>query len=376
MTKDHTHIRPWRQIVRRKSRQIMVGNAPVGGDAPITVQSMTNTLTHDVKATVAQIHALEAVGVDIVRVSCPDEESSAALKQIVPQINVPLVADIHFHYKRAIEAAQNGAACLRINPGNIGGNDRVKEVIQAAKDHDCSIRIGVNAGSLERDLLEKYGEPCPDAMVESAMRHVKILEDNDFFNFKISCKASDVFLACAAYHALADSCDYPLHLGITEAGGLRTGTAKSAIGMGSLLWAGIGDTIRVSLSADPVEEVKAGFEILKALGLRHRGVNIVSCPSCARQQFNVIKTVQMLEERLAHITTPMTVSIIGCVVNGPGEALMTDVGLTGGGKGTHQIYLGGATTHRLREGDESIVDHIVKLVEEKAAAIDKTKAAA
>ncbi|MBI4030175.1 MAG: flavodoxin-dependent (E)-4-hydroxy-3-methylbut-2-enyl-diphosphate synthase [Proteobacteria bacterium] len=376
MTKDHTHIRPWRQIVRRKSRQIMVGNAPVGGDAPITVQSMTNTLTHDVKATVAQIHALEAAGVDIVRVSCPDEESSAALKQIVPQINVPLVADIHFHYKRAIEAAQNGAACLRINPGNIGGNDRVKEVIQAAKDHDCSIRIGVNAGSLERDLLEKYGEPCPDAMVESAMRHVKILEDNDFFNFKISCKASDVFLACAAYHALADSCDYPLHLGITEAGGLRTGTAKSAIGMGSLLWTGIGDTIRVSLSADPVEEVKAGFEILKALGLRHRGVNIVSCPSCARQQFNVIKTVQMLEERLAHITTPMTVSIIGCVVNGPGEALMTDVGLTGGGKGTHQIYLGGATTHRLREGDESIVDHIVKLVEEKAAAIDKTKAAA
>ena len=375
MTKDHNHIRPWRNIARRKSRQIMVGNVPVGGDAPITVQTMTNTLTHDVAATVAQIKAAEAAGVDIIRVSCPDEESSAALKQIVPQINVPLVADIHFHYKRAIEAAQNGAACLRINPGNIGDENRVREVIKAAKDYNCSMRIGVNAGSLERDLLEKYGEPCPDAMVESALRHIKILEDNDFFNFKISCKASDVFLACAAYQALAEACDYPLHLGITEAGGLRTGTVKSAIGMGSLLWAGIGDTIRVSLSADPVEEVKAGFEILKGLGLRHRGVNIISCPSCARQQFDVIKTVQTLEERLAHVTTPMTVSIIGCVVNGPGEALMTDIGLTGGGKGTHQIYLGGDTAHRLRDGDESIVDHIVRLVEEKAAEINRKIAA-
>jgi len=369
--KDHTHIRSWRHIARRRSRQIFVGGVPVGGDAPITVQTMTNTLTHDVAATVAQIRQCEAAGVDIIRVSCPDEESSAALKKIVPQINVPLVADIHFHYKRAIEAAQNGAACLRINPGNIGGDARVKEVVQAAKDHNCAIRIGVNAGSLERDLLEKYGEPCPDAMVESAMRHIKILEDNDFFNFKISCKGSDVFLACAAYQALAEACDYPLHLGITEAGGLRTGTVKSAIGMGSLLWAGIGDTIRVSLSADPVEEVKAGFEILKGLGLRHRGVNIVSCPSCARQQFEVIKTVQVLEERLAHITTPMTVSIIGCVVNGPGEALMTDIGLTGGGKGTHQIYIGGETAHRLREGDETIIDHIVRLVEEKSSEIKK-----
>ena len=364
--KDHTALRPWRQIVRRKSRTVMVGCVPVGGDAPITVQTMTNTLTHDVAATIAQIKAAQAAGVDIVRVSCPDEESSAALKQIVPAVNVPIVADIHFHYKRAIEAAQNGAACLRINPGNIGSAERVREVVRAAKDYNCSIRIGVNAGSLERDLLEKFGEPCPDAMVESAQRHIKILEDHDFFNFKISCKASDVFMACAAYHQLAALCDYPLHLGITEAGGLRTGTVKSAIGMGSLLWAGIGDTIRVSLSADPVEEVKAGFEILKGLGLRHRGVNVVSCPSCARQQFDVIKTVVTLEERLAHISTPMTLSVIGCVVNGPGEALMTDIGFTGGGKGTHQVYLGGEMAHRLKDGDESIVDHIVRLVEEKA----------
>ncbi len=366
MTTDHTAHRPWRQIQRRKSRQIMVGNVPVGGDAPITVQSMTNTLTHDVQATIAQIRAMEVAGVDIVRVSCPDEESSAALKQIIPEVTVPIVADIHFHYKRAIEAAKNGAACLRINPGNIGSADRVRDVINAAKDYNCSIRIGVNAGSLERELLEKYGEPCPDAMVESAQRHMKILEDHDFTNFKISCKASDVFMAVAAYMQLASVCDYPLHLGITEAGGLTTGTVKSAIGIGNLLWAGIGDTIRVSLSADPVEEVKVGFEILKGLGLRHRGVNIVACPSCARQQFDVIKTVATLEDRLKHVTTPMTVSIIGCVVNGPGEALMTDIGLTGGGKGTHQIYIGGQTAHRLREGDESIVDHIVKMVEEKA----------
>lgn len=370
MTQDHTLHRPWRHIQRRKTRKIWVGNVPVGGDSPITVQSMTNTLTHDVAATVAQIQAMERAGVDIARVSCPDEESSAALKHIVKQVSVPIVADIHFHYKRGIEAAVNGAACLRINPGNIGSEDRVREVIKAAKDNNCSIRIGVNAGSLERDLLEKYGEPCPDAMVESAQRHIQILEDHDFFNFKISCKASDPFLAVAAYMQLADVCDYPLHVGVTEAGGLRTGTVKSSIGMGNLLWAGIGDTIRVSLSADPVEEVKVGFDILKSLGLRHRGVNVISCPSCARQNFDVIKTVEELEKRLEHITTPMTLSVIGCVVNGPGEALMTDIGLTGGGKGTHQIYIGGETAHRLMEGDGSIVDHLVKMVEAK---VDKIK---
>ncbi len=373
MSADPNSVRPWRMIDRRKSRKIWVGNVPVGGDAPITVQSMTNTLTHDVQATIKQIRDLEIAGADIVRVSCPDEESSAALKQIIPEVTVPIVADIHFHYKRAIEAAENGAACLRINPGNIGSEDRVKEVIKAAKDHNCSIRIGVNAGSLERDLLEQYGEPCPEAMVESALRHIRILEDHDFFNFKISCKASDVFLACAAYQQLADACDYPLHVGITEAGGLRTGTIKSAIGMGNLLWAGIGDTIRVSLSADPVEEVKAGFDILKSLGLRHRGVNVISCPSCARQQFQVIDTVARLEERLAHITTPMTVSIIGCVVNGPGEALMTDIGLTGGGQGNHQIYIGGEKAHRFNSGDQDIVDHIVEMVEAKAAELESLK---
>lgn len=356
-------------ITRRQSRKIWVGNVPVGGDSPITVQSMTNTLTHDVDATVAQVKALEAAGADIVRISCPDEESSAALKQITAQVSVPIVADIHFHYKRGIEAAQNGAACLRINPGNIGSEERVKEVIKAAKDYNCSIRIGVNAGSLEKDLLDKYGEPCPDAMVESAQRHIKILEDHDFFNFKISCKASDVFMAVAAYQQLADVCDYPLHLGITEAGGLRSGTIKSSIGMGNLLWAGIGDTIRVSLSADPVEEIKVGFDILKSLGLRHRGVNVIACPSCARQQFKVIDTVAELEARIAHITTPMTVSIIGCVVNGPGEAMMTDIGLTGGGAGNHQIYIGGEKAHRFNSGDKSIVDHIVAMVEEKAASI-------
>lgn len=374
MTADHTAHRPWRQINRRPTRKIWVGNVPVGGDSPITVQSMTNTVTHDVAATVAQIHALEAVGADIVRVSCPDEESSAALKKIVKQVSVPIVADIHFHYKRAIEAAENGAACLRINPGNIGSEDRVREVIKAAKDHNCSIRIGVNAGSLERDLLEKYGEPCPDAMVESAQRHIAILEDHDFYNFKISCKASDPFLAVAAYMQLASVCDYPLHVGVTEAGGLRSGTIKSAIGMGNLLWAGIGDTIRVSLSADPVEEIKAGFDILKSLGLRHRGVNVISCPSCARQQFNVIKTVEELEKRLEHVTTPMTLSVIGCVVNGPGEALMTDIGFTGGGKGTHQVYIGGEMAHRLMDGDGSIVDHLVKMVEDKEAEIKAKEA--
>ncbi len=370
---DHTSVRPWRSIQRRPCRKIWVGKVAVGGDAPITVQSMTNTDTKDVAATVAQIHALEEVGADIVRVSCPDEESSAALKQIIPQVHVPIVADIHFHYRRALEAAENGAACLRINPGNIGSDERVKEVIKAAKDNNCAIRIGVNAGSLERDILEQYGEPCPDAMVESAMRHIRILEDNDFYNFKISCKASDPFLAVAAYMQLASQCDYPLHVGVTESGGLRSGTVKSAIGMGSLLWAGIGDTIRVSLSADPVEEVKVGFDILKSLGLRHRGVNVISCPSCARQQFDVIKTVEQIEQRLSHVTTPMTLSVIGCVVNGPGEALMTDIGFTGGGKGTHQVYVGGKTAHRLMDGDQSIVDHLVEMVEAKAREIEAEK---
>lgn len=374
MVTDHNALRPWRQITRRASRKIWVGGVAVGGDAPITVQSMTNTDTRDVAATIKQIRDLEIAGADIVRVSCPDEESAAALKHIIPEVTVPIVADIHFHYKRAIESAQNGAACLRINPGNIGSDDRVRDVIKAAKDYNCAIRIGVNAGSLERDLLEQYGEPCPDAMVASAQRHIKILEDNDFYNFKISCKASDVFMAVAAYMQLASVCDYPLHVGITEAGGLRSGTVKSSIGMGNLLWAGIGDTIRVSLSADPVEEIKVGFDILKSLGLRHRGVNVIACPSCARQQFQVIDTVKELEDRLAHITTPMTVSVIGCVVNGPGEALMTDIGLTGGGKGTHQIYLNGEQAHRLQTGDKDIVDHLVELVEAKEIEIKAREA--
>jgi (E)-4-hydroxy-3-methylbut-2-enyl-diphosphate synthase len=361
-------VRPYRDIHRRSCRKIYVGKVPVGGDAPITVQSMTNTVTSDVKATIAQVQALEEAGADIVRVSCPDQESALALKEIVRHATVPIVADIHFHYKRAIEAAESGAACLRINPGNIGSSARVREVIKAAKDHGCSMRIGVNAGSLERDLLERYGEPCPEAMVESALNHAKILEDNDFFEFKISCKASDVFLAVAAYQQLAEACDYPLHLGITEAGGLRSGTVKSSIGLGMLLWSGIGDTIRVSLSADPVEEVKAGFEMLKSLNLRRRGVTVISCPSCARQQFPVIKTVELLEERLAHITTPLTLSVIGCVVNGPGEARETDIGFTGGGNNTHQVYVSGLADHRLKDGD--IVDHLVELVERKAAAIE------
>jgi len=364
-------VRPYRDILRRKSRQIMVGAVPVGGDAPITVQTMTNTLTADAAATIDQIKRCEAVGVDIIRVSCPDVDSTAALPQIVRETKVPIVADIHFHYKRAIEAAEAGAACLRINPGNIGSADRVREVVKAAKDHGCSMRIGVNAGSLERDLLEKYGEPCPEAMVESAQSHARILEDNDFFDFKISVKASDVFLACAAYQALSEVCDYPLHLGVTEAGGLRSGTIKSSLGIGSLLWAGIGDTIRVSLSAAPEEEVKVGFDLLKSLNLRHRGVNVISCPSCARQQFDVIETVKVLEERLSHITTPMTVSVIGCVVNGPGEARETDIGFTGGGKGTHQVYLAGQPHHRLQ--DEDIVSHLVSLVEQKAAEIEASK---
>jgi (E)-4-hydroxy-3-methylbut-2-enyl-diphosphate synthase len=351
----------------------MVGKVPVGGDAPITVQTMTNTPTSDAGATIDQIRRAEEVGVDIVRVSCPDEESTAALKQIVRAANVPIVADIHFHYKRAIEAAEAGAACLRINPGNIGSKDRVREVVKAAKDYGCSIRIGVNAGSLERELLEKYGEPCPEAMVESALSHAKYLEDEDFREFKISCKASDVFLAVAAYQQLADACDYPLHLGITEAGALRMGTVKSAIGLGSLLWAGIGDTIRVSLSADPVEEVKVGYDMLKALGLRRRGVTVIACPSCARQQFDVIKTVERLEERLSKITVPMTVSVIGCVVNGPGEARETDIGFTGGGNGTHMVYVAGQQDHRLKDGD--IVEHLAAMVEKKAAEILAAEAA-
>ena len=365
--------RPYRDIQRRKSRQIRVGSVLVGGDAPISVQTMTNTLTQDVAATVAQIKAAEAAGADIVRVSCPDEESTAGLKEIVKQVTVPIVADIHFHYKRGIEAAEAGAACLRINPGNIGSAERVREVVKAAKDHGCSMRIGVNAGSLERELLERYGEPCPEAMVESALTHAKILEDHDFREFKISVKASDPFLAVAAYQGLADACDYPLHLGITEAGGLRTGTVKSSIGLGSLLWAGIGDTIRVSLSADPVEEVKVGFDILKSLNLRHRGVNLISCPSCARQNFDVIKTVEALEKRIAHITTPMSVSIIGCVVNGPGEARETDIGFTGGGNDTHMVYLAGQQHHRLKNQD--IVEHMAELIEKKAAEIEAAKAA-
>jgi len=361
-------IRPYRQIIRRKCRQIRVGTVLVGGDAPISVQSMTNTPTPDVAATVDQIRMLEEAGADIIRVSCPDEDSTAALGAIVKAAKVPIVADIHFHYKRALEAAEAGVACLRINPGNIGSKERVREVVKAARDHGCAMRIGVNAGSLERDLLEKYGEPCPEAMVESALNHAKYLEDEGFLEFKISVKASDVFLAVAAYQQLSEACDYPLHIGITEAGGLRAGTVKSAIGMGSLLWAGIGDTIRVSLSADPVEEIKAGYEILKTLGLRRRGVTVIACPSCARQQFDVIKTVTALEERLAHVSVPMTVSVIGCVVNGPGEARETDIGFTGGGNGTHMVYIAGQQDHRLKGTD--IVEHLASLVEKKAAEIE------
>ena len=368
---SENHIRPWRNIYRRKSRQINVGSVPIGGDAPIAVQTMTNTLTTDVKSTIEQVVAASEAGADLVRVSVPDLESSKALKEIVKESPVPIVADIHFHYKRGIEAAEAGAACLRINPGNIGSEERVKEVIRAAKDNNCSMRIGVNAGSLEKDLLEKYGEPCPEAMVESGLDHIKILEDNDFHEFKISVKASDVFLSAAAYQALADATDAPLHLGITEAGGLMSGTIKSSIGLGSLLWLGIGDTIRVSLSADPVEEVKVGYDILKSLGLRHRGVNIISCPSCARQGFNVIETVQILEDRLAHVKTPMSLSIIGCVVNGPGEALMTDIGFTGGGAGNGMIYWAGKQDHRISNDD--MVDHIVDLVEKRAKEIDTKK---
>ena len=366
-------VRPWRNIERRTSRQIMVGKVPVGGDAPISVQTMTNTDTSDVKATLDQVLRAAEVGADIVRVSTPDEASTRALREICRESPVPIVADIHFHYRRAIEAAEAGAACLRINPGNIGDERRVREVIRAAKDHGCSIRIGVNAGSLEKHLLEKYGEPCPDAMVESALEHIRILEDNDFREYKVSVKASDVFLAAAAYQGLAEATDAPIHLGITEAGGMIAGTVKSAIGLGNLLWMGIGDTIRVSLSADPVEEVKVGYEILKSLGLRTRGVQIISCPSCARQGFDVIKTVEALEKRLEHIRTPMSLSIIGCVVNGPGEALMTDIGFTGGGAGKGMVYLAGKQDHTMT--NEKMIDHIVELVEKRAEEIEAAKAA-
>jgi (E)-4-hydroxy-3-methylbut-2-enyl-diphosphate synthase len=369
----HNPIRPWRNIERRKSRQIRVGKVLVGGDAPISVQTMTNTLTTDIAGTIEQIQRCAVAGADIVRVSTPDRESTQALRAIIAESPVPIVADIHFHYKRAIEAAEAGAACLRINPGNIGDAKRVAEVVRAAKDHGCSIRIGVNAGSLEKHLLDKYGEPCPDAMVESGMDHIKLLQDYDFHEYKISVKASDVFMAAAAYQQLANITDAPIHLGITEAGGLVSGTVKSAIGLGSLLWFGIGDTIRVSLSADPVEEVKVGFEILKSLGLRHRGVTIISCPSCARQGFDVIKTVAALEERLAHITTSLSLSIIGCVVNGPGEALMTDIGFTGGGAGSGMVYLAGKQSHKLGNGE--MIEHIVEQVTRKAAEIEALAAA-
>ena len=356
-------IRPHRIIKRKLTKKISVGNIDVGGDSPISVQSMTNTLTTDIKGTIKQIHSLEEAGADIVRVSCPDEESTKALKNIVKSVSVPIVADIHFHYKRAIEAAEMGASCLRINPGNIGSNERILEIIKAAKNNNCSIRIGVNAGSLDKKLLEKYKEPCPEALVESAKHNIKILEDNDFFNFKISVKSSDIFLTVKAYKLLSKICDYPLHLGVTEAGGLFTGSIKSSIGIGQLLMEGIGDTIRVSLSSDPVDEIKAGFEILKSLGIRSRGVNIISCPSCARQAFPVIETVKLLEKKLAHIKKPINLSIIGCVVNGPGEASQTEIGLTGGGQDSNLLYLSGIPHSKVPSSE--IIEKVVKLVEEK-----------
>ena len=360
-------IRPHRIIKRRKTKKIKVGNIFVGGDAPISVQSMTNTITSDETSTIKQVNQLKEAGADIIRISCPDEDSTKALKNIVKKTDVPIVADIHFHYKRAIESAKSGASCLRINPGNIGSKERIKEVIKAAKDYNCAIRVGVNAGSLEKKILEKFKEPCPEALVESATYNIKFLEDNDFFNFKISVKSSDVFLAVKAYELLSKSYDYPLHLGITEAGGLFTGSIKSSIGIGRLLMNGIGDTIRVSLSADPVEEVKAGFEILGALGIRSRGVQIISCPSCARQAFPVIETVKILEDKLSHIKKPLTLSIIGCVVNGPGEASQTDIGLTGGGEGNNLLYLSGVPHHKV--ASKSIINKVVELVEEKAKEI-------
>ena len=356
-------IRPYRTIKRKKTKTINVGKVLVGGNSPISVQSMTNTLTTDPKSTIEQINRLEEKGADIVRVSCPDESSTQALKVITKEVQVPIVADIHFHYKRAIEAEKNGAACLRIIPGNIGSKDRVLDVVKAAKDYDCSIRIGVNAGSLEKKLLDKYNEPCPEALVESAMYNVKLFEDNDFYNFKLSVKSSDIFLAIKSYEQLSRKCDYPLHLGITEAGGLITGSIKSSIGMGHLLMSGIGDTIRVSLSADPEEEIKAGYDILKSLNLRSRGVKIISCPSCARQAFPVIETVKILEEKLSHIKKPITLSIIGCVVNGPGEAAQTEIGITGGGNDSNLLYLSGVPHKKVI--NKNIISQVVKLVEEK-----------
>ena len=362
-------IRPFRDIKRRKTKVINVGDVKVGGDNPISVQSMTNTLTTDVKETINQINDIAEEGADIVRVSCPDKESTLALKEIIKHVSLPIVADIHFHYKRAVEAAENGAKCLRINPGNIGNKLKIHEVLSAAKNNDCSVRIGVNAGSLERDILEKFKEPCPEALVESALRNIKILEDQDFFNFKISVKSSDVFLSIAAYRQLSKVCDYPLHLGITEAGSFVSGSIKSSIGLGSLLMDGIGDTIRISLSDDPPKEIKIGNEILKSLNLRNRGVKIISCPSCARQAFPVINTVKILEEKLSHIKTPITLSIIGCVVNGPGEAAMTDIGITGGGKGNNMLYLSGIQSEKVLT--EDIIKEVISQVEKKAAELDK-----
>ena len=362
-------VRPFRDIKRKKTKVINVGSVKIGGANPISVQSMTNTLTTDIKATIKQINEIHSEGADLVRVSCPDEASSKALKEIVKNVNVPLIADIHYHYKRAIEAAENGASCLRINPGNIGEKKKINEVLKAAKDNNCSIRIGVNAGSLEKDILEKFKEPCPEALVESALRNIDILEDQDFFNFKISVKSSDVFLSIKAYRQLSEVTDYPLHLGITEAGSFISGSVKSSIGVGSLLLDGIGDTIRISLSDDPVKEVKIGNEILKSLNLRHRGVKIISCPSCARQGFQVIDTVKILEERLSHIKTPVTLSIIGCVVNGPGEAALTDVGITGGKKGNNMLYLSGIQKEKVLTDD--MINRVVKEVEKKASELEK-----
>ena len=365
------NIRPFREIKRRKTKEINVGDIKIGGDNPISVQSMTNTLTKNIKETVKQIEQIEEAGADIVRVSCPDADSTKALKDIVKNTSIPIVADIHFHYKRAIEAAESGAACLRINPGNIGDKKKIKEVISAAKNNNCSIRIGVNAGSLEQDLLEKYKEPCPEALVESALRNISIVEDLNFNKFKVSVKSSDVFLSIEAYRQLSKVTDYPLHLGITEAGTFLPGSIKSSIGFGSLLMSGIGDTIRVSLSDDPVEEIKVGNEILKSLNLRNRGVKIISCPSCARQAFNVIETVKELENRLSHIKTPISLSIIGCVVNGPGEAAQTDIGITGGGKGNNMLYLNGVESKKI--SSDEMISKVVQLVEEKAEEIEKAK---
>ncbi len=362
-------LRPFRNINRKKTRVINVGDVKIGGDNPISVQSMTNTLTTDVKATISQINAIHEEGADIVRVSCPDEDSTKALKEIIQNVKLPIIADIHFHYKRAIEAAENGAKCLRINPGNIGDKQKIHDVLSAAKNNDCSIRIGVNAGSLEKDILEKFKEPCPEALVESALRNIKVLEDQNFFNFKVSVKSSDVFLSIAAYRQLSKAMDYPLHLGITEAGSFVSGSVKSSIGLGTLLLDGIGDTIRISLSDDPVKEIKIGNEILKSLGLRNRGVKIISCPSCARQAFQVIDTVKILEEKLAHIKTPVTLSIIGCVVNGPGEAAMTDVGITGGGKGNNMLYLSGVQSKKVLTNE--IIDKVISEVEKKALELEK-----